>query len=485
MVMIHGAHGNLLSSFLSPLFNRRIDQYGGSLENRMRFPLELLRAVRETAGSRMQIEYRISGHEYLAGSPTVEEVTAFLKIAQQYIDLVNISGGLLIEPRYVIYTIPSYFMPHLINLEYAARIKPHLNIPVAVVGGITSIDEAEQILAAGKADIVAMAKSIIADQNLVTKAERGKAAEIRPCLRCLNCLKGPLLGSPTRCAVNPQAGREAKYRFIQKAAVKKKVMVIGGGPAGMMATQIAVLRGHDVVLYEKSPRLGGRLYEAGALPRKDGFVKYTQWDIDTTFKCGARVMLNCRASRDSIEAEKPDVLIIAIGAEHTLPDIDGINLPQVVNISDANLKNVPIGQRVVICGGGLSGSEGALKLAAEGKQVTLVDMLPQEELCLEAFELIRIRLMQELSESGIETHYESKIVRIDSQGVEILGKDGKTQLLEADSVITAFGLTPNASAIDELATSSPGDLPGGGLQCGRHNCQRQYRCLQYSRGDLN
>ena len=455
MVMIHGAHGNLLSSFLSPLFNRRTDQYGGSLENRMRFPLELLKAARETAGAKMQIEYRISGHEYLAGSPTVQDVTAFLKVAQQYIDLVNVSGGLLIEPRYVIYTIPSYFLPHLINVEYAAKIKPHLKIPVAVVGGITTIDEAEQILAAGKADIVAMAKSIIADQNLVTKAERGKAAEIRPCLRCLNCLKGPLLGSPTRCAVNPQAGREAKYRLIEKAGVKRKVMVIGGGPAGMMATQIAVLRGHDVVLYEKSPRLGGRLYEASALPRKDGFVKYTQWDIDTTFKCGARVMLNCGASRASIEAEKPDVLIVAIGAEHTLPDIDGINLPHVVNISDANLKNVPIGQRVVICGGGLSGSEGALKLAAEGKQVTLVDMLPQEELCLEAFELIRIRLMQELSELRIETHYGSKIMRIDHQGVEISGKDGKTHLLEADSVITAFGLTPNTSAIEKLAGVIP------------------------------
>jgi len=455
MVMIHGAHGNLLSSFLSPVFNRRGDRYGGSHENRMRFPLELLSAVRDSIGDKLQIEYRISGYERMEGCPTVQEVTAFLKKAQHYIDLVNISGGLLIDTQYIIYTIPGYYMPHLLNVEYAAEIKKHLDIPVAVVGGITTIEEAEQIIASGKADIAAMAKSLIADQELVTKAQRGKAAEIRPCLRCLNCLNGPLVGSPTRCAVNPRAGREVKYRFIPKAGQKKKVMVVGGGPAGMMAAQIAVTRGHEVVLYEQTDKLGGKLYEASAMTCKDGFRRYLQWDIDATLNSGARVMINSRATRAIIEAEKPDTVIIAIGAEHIRPSIEGIDLPQVVNISDADLKKAPIGQRVVICGGGLSGTECALELARDGKQVTLVDMLPQAELCLNAFELMRFTLMKLLAESGIETCYENRVSKIISEGVEIAGKDGKARLLEADTVITAFGLARNAAAIEELSDVIP------------------------------
>ncbi len=450
MVMIHGAHGNLLSSFLSPVFNRRIDSYGGTAENRMRFPLELLEAVRESVGDRLRIEYRISGYERMKGCPAIEEIAAFLKKAQRYIDLAHISGGLLIDPQYIIYTIPGYYMPHRLNLEYAIEIRKHLDIPVAVVGGITTIEEAEEILASGKVDIVAMAKSLIADQDLITKAQRGKASEIRPCLRCLNCLNGPHEGAPLRCAVNPRAGREVKYRFVPKADVKKKVMVIGGGPAGMMAAQTAALRGHKVVLYEQSDRLGGRLYEAAAMECKDGFRRYTQWDIRSTLSSGARIRLNCRATPETIAEERPDALIIACGAEHLQPRIEGIDLPQVINVSDADLKKAPIGQRVVVCGGGLSGSECALELKREGKQVTLVDLLPQKDLCRDAFELIRFKLMQDLAESGIETSYESRVVRITPEGVEISGKEGGARLLKADTVVLAFGLVGNEALIQEL-----------------------------------
>jgi 2,4-dienoyl-CoA reductase-like NADH-dependent reductase (Old Yellow Enzyme family)/thioredoxin reductase len=455
MVMIHGAHGNLVSSFLSPLFNRRKDRYGGSLKNRMRFPLELLQAVRDSVGDKMCIEYRISGHEYIKGCPTVQDVAAFLKEAQKYIDLANISGGLLIDPKYVIYTSPNYYMPHLQNVEYAAEIKRHIDIPVVVVGGITTIDEAEAILAAGKADVVAMAKSLIADQELVTKAQRGQAAKIRPCLRCMNCMQGPLVGAPVRCAVNPQAGRELKYRFIPKADKPKKVMVIGGGPAGMMVAQTAVARGHEVVLYEQSNRLGGRLYEAGAMECKDGFRRYIQWDIDATLNSGAKIKLNRKVTQAMIKAEKPDAVVIAIGAEHSRPPIEGINLPHVINISEADLRRKTIGRRVVICGGGLSGTECVVELDREGKQVTLVDMLPQAELCTDAFELIRVSLMKQLAESDITTCYESKVNKITKDGVEIVGKNGKTQFLTADTVITAFGMAPNAAAIEELAGLVP------------------------------
>jgi 2,4-dienoyl-CoA reductase-like NADH-dependent reductase (Old Yellow Enzyme family)/thioredoxin reductase len=455
MVMIHGAHGNLISSFLSPVFNKRTDRYGGSLENRMRFPLELLKAVRESVGDTLRMEYRISGNERIDGCPTIQDVIAFLKKAQEYIDLANISGGLLIDIRYVIYTTHGYYMPHMLNVEYAAEIRKHLDIPVAVVGGITTIDEAEKILADGKADIVAMAKSLIADQDFVVKAQRGKAAEIRPCLRCLSCLRGPHDGSPLRCAVNPRAGREVKYRFIPRTAEKKKVMIIGSGPAGMMAAQTAILRGHEVVLYERCDRLGGRLNESGVMKCKDGFRRYAEWDIAAVMNSGARIMLNHRATPETIEMENPDAVIVSIGAEHVRPAIEGISLPHVVNVSDAVLKKIATGNQVVICGGGLSGTECALELAGDGKHVTLVDMLSRDELCLDAFELIRFSMMKQLEESNILTCYCSKVKTITAEGVEITGKDGRVRLLKADTVITAFGLVRDETAIKELAGVVP------------------------------
>jgi pyruvate/2-oxoglutarate dehydrogenase complex dihydrolipoamide dehydrogenase (E3) component len=223
----------------------------------------------------------------------------------------------------------------------------------------------------------------------------------------------------------------------------------------MMAAQIAAARGHEVVLYEQTDKLGGKLYEASAMECKDGFRRYIQWDINATLNCGAKIILNRRATHATIEKEKPDIVIIAIGAEHIKPPIEGIDLPHVVNISDADLKKVKIGNRVVVCGAGLSGTECAVELTREGKQVTLVDMLLQKALCRDAFELIRVSLMKQLAESDIVTCYESKVRKITHDNVEIVGNDGKTRLLKADTVVTAFGLARNEAAIQELAEVIP------------------------------
>jgi len=454
MAMIHGAHMNLFASFLTPLLNHRTDEYGGSPENRMRFPLEVLEACKQEAGPDFHLELRISGDERVPGGVSLEERIAFLNAATPYIDLVVVSTGGFVFPETAAYMMAGYHFPHLLNVETAATIKKHVDLPVSVVGGITTIAEAEEVLAAGKADMVAMAKALIADQDLVTKAKLGRAGEIRPCLRCLECAYGGLTGIPLRCAVNPQAGREVKYREIPPARRKKRVLVVGGGPAGMMAARTARERGHEVSLWEQSDRLGGRLYEASALPQKDTARAYVDWAVRTTQACGATIVLGKKATPEAIAAEAPDAVIVAVGAEFTRPPIAGIDLPHVMTVSEADLGTRPTGRQVVVCGGGLSGSECALGLAMAGKKVTVVDILPEEELCQEAVDLVRVALFNLLKDHGVQ-RVQGTVKTITPSAVALTLPDGIETQLPADTVVVAFGLRPDPSVVDPLLEVVP------------------------------
>lgn len=449
MAMIHGAHMNLFASFLTPLLNHRTDDYGGTPENRMRFPLEVLKACREEAGPDFGLELRLSGDERVPGGVTLDERIAFINAATPYIDMVIISTGGFLFPETAAYMMAGYHFPHLLNVEIAAAIKKEVSLPVSVVGGITTIDEAEEILAAGKADIVAMAKALIADQELVAKAKAGKADDIRPCLRCLECAYGGLIGTPLRCAVNPQAGREVKYREVPLARKKKRVLVIGGGPAGMTAARTACERGHEVTLWEKSERLGGRLYEATALPQKDTARAYMEWAIRSTMKCGATVVLGKEANAAAVQAEAPDALIVAVGAEFTRPQIDGIDLPHVITVSDADVGTKPVGQNVVVCGGGLSGSECAAGLAMAGRKVTVVDILPEEALCQDTVDLVRVALFALMRDRGVK-RVQGTVKTITPGGVSVFLPDEHAEELPADTVVIAFGLRPDPSVFEPL-----------------------------------
>lgn len=312
MVLIHGAHGNFVSAFFSPLTNQRTDEYGGSFENRMRFPLKLVKAVREAVGDDMAIDFRISQNEYVEGGTTLEDVITFLKAAEPYIDDANLSGGWIFDPVYVKYMMPGYPQELCLNIPRTAIVHEQLDIPVTCVGNIPNIETAEQILAEGKADIVAFARNILADMDLVNKAYRGEEDTIRPCLRCIECASRPAVGGGVRCSVNPQLGRELYYREIRPALTKKKVVIIGGGPAGMMAAQTAVKRGHDVVLFERDEELGGRLKEASVLFCKEPYHKrYLAWDRRETLGCGADIRLGVEATPELVMAENPDEVIVA------------------------------------------------------------------------------------------------------------------------------------------------------------------------------
>jgi 2,4-dienoyl-CoA reductase-like NADH-dependent reductase (Old Yellow Enzyme family)/thioredoxin reductase len=443
-VLIHGAHGNFVSGFLSPATNQRTDEYGGSFANRARFPLRLLAAVRKEIGSALNIEYRISQNEYAENTITLEEVIEFLQLASQYIDSAHLSGGWIFHPNWIRKMMPSYCEPRCLNVERAAIIHEQLKIPTVVVGNINTIELAEGILAKDQASLVAMARAHLADFEMLHKARHGQPQTVRPCLRCIECAARPAMGGGVRCSVNPQAGRESKYATITKAQEPKRVLIIGGGPAGMQAAQIARKRGHEVALYEREAELGGRLTEASVLFKKeDTHKKYLAWSIQATKDSGASIHLGVEVTPELVAAEQPDVVINAAGGLHLNVPIAGIDNAKVVSITDADLGLVPLGQDCLVMGGGISGLECAIQLAHNGHRVKIIDMIPVDKLWREVMDELRSGLIELKEQYGIELIDDATITNISDAGVEYRKSDGSTGNVTADNYIASFGITPN------------------------------------------
>jgi 2,4-dienoyl-CoA reductase-like NADH-dependent reductase (Old Yellow Enzyme family)/thioredoxin reductase len=442
--LIHGAHGNFVSGFLSPATNQRDDEYGGSFENRIRFPLRLLAAVRKEIGSAINIEYRISQNEYAQGTISLEEVIAFLQAASEYIDSAHLSGGWIFDPNWIRKMMPSYMEPRCLNVERAEIIHKQLEIPTVVVGNILNIEAAEEILAKDQASLVAMARAHLADFEMLAKAYRGQSQTARPCLRCIECAARPALGGGVRCSVNPQAGRESKYASISRAEQIRKVLIIGGGPAGMQAAQTARRRGHEVILCEKTAALGGRLKEASVLFKKvDTHQRYLAWSVAATQNSGAEIRLNTEVTPEYILREQPDVVINACGGLHRLPAIAGIDNPKVVSITSAELGLVPVGDNVLVMGGGISGLECAIQLAHLGHKVTIVDTLPMQKLWREVMDELRSGLIEYKELLGVELIDDATILAITDEAVEYRKGDGTAGKIVADTYISSFGIVAN------------------------------------------
>ncbi|MDR2771835.1 MAG: NAD(P)/FAD-dependent oxidoreductase [Clostridiales Family XIII bacterium] len=451
-VLIHGAHGNLIAQFLSPMTNTRTDMWGGCPERRRRFPLALLKAVREAVGPDFLVELRISGDEIVPEGMRTPEVIDFLKEAQAYIDLINVSAGLIVETRGQFYSMPPYFRPRGANVPYAREIKAckDIRIPVSVAGGITTAEMADALIGEGSVDMVSIARALLADPDMLNKSWRGQPEKARPCLRCWMCAGG--YGTHIHCAVNPQLARTWRYSRPWPADKRKKVVVVGGGVAGTQAARTLAEKGHDTVLFEKSGALGGLLKDISRLPFKDDMLFYTEWLQRETHACGADIRLNTEATAENVMAEKPDAIVVAVGAVPARPPIPGLDGEKVHNVLDVDSGRVkfPQGSRIIVLGGGLSGCESALALAMEGCAVTIVDRIKTDDFASGGHDLARNMLMQLLADNKVELIGETLVRSVAGGKVEIEDKNWKIRYPEADFIVEAFGMKKNQAMIDRF-----------------------------------
>ncbi len=373
-LLFHFGHSIPVAQFLSPLTNHRTDAYGGSTENRCRFLVEILDACRAATRGRMTMEVRMSANEFAEGGIDLEEGIKIASILQEHCDVIQASCGMVTE-KYMTWTHPCQHMGYHPNLWLAEAFKKSGKIhkPVTAVGSVESLQAAEDAIAEGKCDFVAICRQLIADPDTFKKAIDGRADDVIPCIRCMRCHDSDCYGHLFRCTVNPRIGYEscAEEMFPEKPAKIKRVAVIGGGPAGMKAAITAYDRGHQVTLYEKASLLGGALDFAKYVPFKYALNSYKDFLIYQVGKRNIDVKLNCEATPEMLNG-KFDSVIIAVGAEPMMLPLPGFNTDNGVVATDAYGNEENLGQRVVVIGGGQVGCETALHLADKGIQVSII-----------------------------------------------------------------------------------------------------------------
>ena len=460
MLLIHGGHGLCISQFYSPTLNHRTDEFSAdTIENRMRFADMILDEIRSRVGRKLLIEYRISGEEDPRNHTgyTVQDCIEMVKHIQDRIDIAHISTGVFYNGTENI-THPTEFLPHGCNVKYAAAVKacPDIHVPVLTLGGIQTPEEAEEVLASGQADLVAMARGLISDAHRVEKWKCGKADEAIPCIRCFHCLdysRAPYFA----CSVNPEVGREALLPVIHagKKTEPKKLVVIGGGPAGMQAAITATQLGHQVTILEKAPELGGKLIFSRQVPFKSDLYHFMSWQIHMVEKLGVKVQLNTTATPEMVSALEPDAVISAVGANANVPPIPGVHGKNVVTAETAYHmaeEGTIQGKNLVVLGGGLVGCETGLFLAEEaGCTVTIVEMLP--EVAQEEMYLTRDALVDELNEhTQIITG--SSCTGITDSGVTYHNSRGDHSL-DCELVVLSAGMRPRQDLSESFRDCAP------------------------------
>ncbi len=452
MVMIHAAHGWCLAQFLSPHLNARKDRWGGSFENRMRLPLAVVESVRRRVGPGFPIEIRISGAECTDTGYDINEGVKIAKALDGHVDLIHVSAGHHESVYASTITFPSMFSSDGCNVKYAAEIKKHVKTPVATVGALAEPEQMEEIIASGQADIVQIGRGLLADPDLPIKARMGMDNDIDTCMRCNACLANSTRTRRRACAINPENGHELESLNYIPLNKKKSVLVAGGGVAGMQAALTAAVRGHAVMLCEKSGELGGILNCEKNVPFKARLHAYLKRQAGRVCDAGVDVHLDTVVTEDMARQAGPDVIIAALGARPVKPNITGIDGENVHLSRDVYLNPDLAGKRVVILGGGLVGTELAVFLAGMGRDVTILEMLPglNDGGNMVHFNALRI----EIDKLGIALALGTSAAEITEKGVK--GRnEAKEKFYGADTVVIAAGQKPLWEEADALRYCAP------------------------------
>lgn len=450
MVMVHAGHGWLINQFLSPYFNHREDEYGGDLQGRVRFAREVLEAVRDAVGPRFPIELRMSGAELFEGGYDLSEGCRIAEALEDLVDIIHVSAGSYQFGFSV--THPSMFKPHGCNVYLAEEIKKHVSKPVACIGGLSDPAQMEEIVSSGKADLVVMGRALLADPELPNKVMANRGDEVVRCMRCFACMAERPVTQTRRCALNPRIGRELEGLEVRPAARARRVLVVGGGIAGMVAAYTAALRGHEVTLAEASGRLGGILLTESALPFKQDMYQLALTYARLVERAGVDVRLHTRVDEAVAETFAPDACIIAVGSEPLALPVPVDARARVLSIDDLYLSGAQVGDEVVIVGGGLTGCECALLQSDAGRRVHVVEM--RDGLAIDANMRHRPILLDEIASRPIDVILNARAKRVEKDAVIVEGLSGE-RAIPCDTVVCAIGQRSRALDVEKLLDAAP------------------------------
>jgi len=445
---VHAHAGYLIDQFMSPVWNKRTDEYGGSDENRARFPREIIRAIRKATGPDVPILFRISVDHRFEGGRTLEDSMQLIKLLEEEgVDALDIDSG---SYETIDYIFPPSYLGDACMAYVCEAARKHVKIPLLNAGNHTP-ETAVKLIESGNADFVMFGRPLIADPELPMKLMQNRREDVRPCIRCNEDCVGRIITRLTKlsCAVNIQANEENRFKFV-KTENPKNVVVVGGGPAGLEAARVAAILGHHVTLLEKENILGGQLTAAYTPSFKSQIKALVEWFEIQLKKLGVDIRLNTKVTADSELLEMADRIIVAVGAKPVEPAIGGIKNANVIDVMAAHRdKTLVKGNKIVVCGGGLSGCDCALELADEhGKDVTIIEM--QDGIGKDLLFLNAASLFPQMDAAGIKQRTSAELVAINDEGVHIKLADGSIEIIPADTVVTALGMCPNTAIALEI-----------------------------------